>query len=82
MGWRSKRAMRIRAMLWIASVLVVLPLFWAGHVPPWAPFALIALWTPILISELCQHCGVPLIFKGFNPLARRPICPNCNEDIV
>jgi len=74
--------MRIRAAVWIASVVVILPLFWARAVPPWVPMALILVWMPVFITELCPHCRIPLAFKRFNPLARRLACPNCNEEIV
>lgn len=81
MGWRSKRAMRTRASLSIISVGGACLLFWAQLIPGWVPFGLIILWMPFMITELCQHCGIPLIFKRFNPFADPLICPNCHQEL-
>ena len=81
MRWRSRLAMRIRAIVAIASAVVILPLFWAREVPVWVPAALILLWIGVLLTEVCPNCRAPLAFRRFNPLARRPVCPVCNEEI-
>jgi hypothetical protein len=81
MRWRSKRAIQLRTLALMASFAVILPLFWAQIIPGWVPFALILFWMPLLILDLCPHCGIPLIFKRFHRFADPLLCPNCGKEI-